>query len=123
MFNKLTKTLLFLAAILLVAAVFSFTPDQSPKEINVWHKVSDDELNPGEIIPLDMSRGYSFCAGTVIYLVVNALDSGDEIVIAFPDGGYWKAPEPDPFLEELQNEFDNLEEYLRSKGSNEWKKQ
>ena len=90
---------------------------------NVWRKVSTDKLNPGEILDLDMSRGYSFCAGTVIYLVVNALDSGDEIVIAFPDGGYWKAPEPDPFLEELQNEFDNLEEYLRSKGSNEWKKQ
>ena len=126
MLHRLKKTLLFLSGGLLLATVVSFTPKDPPKdpqkEINIWHKVSDDELNPGEIIPLDMSEGYSFCAGPVLYIIVSQIGSEDDIAIAFPNRGYWESPKPDEFLEELQNEFDNLEEYLRNKGSSEWKK-
>jgi len=92
-------------------------------EVNVWRKVSTDELNPGEIVPLDMGRGYAVCEGPVIYIIVRIVGSEEEVVIAFPNGGYWTSPVPDPFLQELQKEFDNLEEYLRSKGGTEWKKQ
>ena len=91
-------------------------------EINVWRKVSTDELNPGEIVSLDMSRGYAACDGPFVYIIVRMIDSEEEVVVAFPNGGYWTVPEPDPFLQELQKEFDNLEEYLRSKGGTEWKK-
>ena len=121
MLHRLKKTLLFLSGGLLLATVVSFTPKDPPKEINVWHKVSDNELNPGEIMPLDMSQGYSFCSGTVMYIIVSEIGSEDEIVVAFPNGGYWISPKPDPFLEELEEEFDSLERYLKNKGSSEWK--
>jgi len=120
--NRLKKTLIFIAGGLTVAVLSSLAPNAPKKEINVWHKVSSDELNPGLIVPLDMSNGYSFCDGPFLYIVVGDMDSEDDIMIAFPNGGYWTAPEPDPFLQELQKEFDSLEEYLRLKGGTEWKK-
>jgi len=91
-------------------------------EINVWHKVSTDELNPGEIIPIDMSKGYTFCEGPYVVMVVRAVDSEEEVIIMFPNGGYWTAPGADPFLQELQKEFDSLEDYLRNLESKEIKK-
>ena len=115
-----------LAGMLLVGMFFLSCPAYSKPtentEINVWRKVSTDELNPGEIVSLDMSKGYAACEGPFVYIVVRIMDSGEEVVVAFPNGGYWTAPEPDPFLQELQEEFDDLEEYLRNKGGTEWKK-
>ena len=121
--NKLKKTLLFITVGLIIAAVPSFTPNTPEKEINVWHKVSGDKLNPGLIMPLDMSKGYSFCEGPFVYIIVSDMDSEDDIVVVFPNGGYWDSPMPDPFLEEMQKEFDSLEEYLKSKGGTAWEKQ
>ena len=72
---------------------------------------------------MDMSRGYAVCEGSLIFIIVRMVDSEEEVILAFPNGGYWAAPEPDPFLQELQEEFDDLEEYLRSKGGTEWKKE
>ena len=37
--------------------------------------------------------------------MVMTADSSEQIVAAFPDGGYWTAPKPNPFLEELDREF------------------
>ena len=84
---------------------------------NVWRKVSTDALNPGEILELDMGRGYSFSENGIIYIVVMTTDSSEQIVAVFPDGGYWTAPKPSPFLEELDREFSSLEEYLKNKGT------
>ena len=109
---------LFTACILFM----SLTNSTQTTEINVWKKVSNDELNPGEIVSLDMSRGYATCDGPYIYIVVTPVDSKDQVIIAFPNGGYWTAPEADPFLEALQEEFDSLEDYLRNQKSNEIKK-
>ena len=111
-----------------VVTIFSlscpaFTNTIQHKEINVWHKVSGDELDPGVIVPLDMSSGYSACEGPYMYIVVRKVGSEEEVIVAFPNGGYWMAPEVDPFLYELQKEFDSLEEYLRDKGGVEWKKE
>ena len=105
-----------------VVTIFSlscpaFTNTIQHKEINVWHKVSGDELDPGVIVPLDMSSGYSACEGPYIYIVVKHLGTGEDVVVVFPNGGAWHSPEPDPFLQELQQEFDTLEEYLKSKPS------
>ena len=102
--------------------VLSLTNSKKDTEINVWHKVSTDHLNPGEIVPLDMSEGYSSCDGPYIYIAVRIVDSEEEVVVMFPNGGYWAAPEPDPFLQELQKEFDSLEDYLRNLESKEIKK-
>ena len=113
------KTLALLTACILC---MSLTDSNKDMEINVWHKVSTDALNPGEIVPLDMSRGYTSCEGQYIAMVVRIVDSEEEVIIVFPNGGYWTAPEPDPFLQELQEEFDSLEDYLRKLESKEIKK-
>ena len=107
---------------LIIACTVSFTESSKPKEVNVWRKVSADDMNPGEIVALDMSRGYSFSDYQYIYIVVNPVDSEEQVIIAFPNGGYWTAPEPDPFLQALQEEFDSLEDYLRKLESKEIKK-
>ena len=111
-----------LALIIACTFVVSFTESSEPKEINVWRKVSTDEMNPGEIVALDMSEGYAFSDYQYIYIVVTPVDSKDQVIIAFPNGGYWTAPEPDPFLQKLQKEFDSLEDYLRKLESKEIKK-
>ena len=113
------KILALLTACMIVV---SFADSTKNAEINIWTKVSNDELNPGEIVSLDMSKGYSACEGTYMYLVVRAIDTEEEFTIVFPNGGYWIAPKPDPFLQELQKEFDSLEDYLRNQESQEIKK-
>ena len=84
---------------------------------NVWRKVSTDASNPGQILELNMSKGYSFAENGIIYIVVMTTDSSEQIIAVFPDGGYWTAPKPNPFLEELDREFQSLEEYLKNKGT------
>ena len=123
----LKKVAFILSGLFRLANIFllscpAYSEDTQTTEINVWRKVSTDELNPGEIIPLDMSKGYASCEGPYIVLVVKALNSEEDVVIMFPNGGYWMAPEADPFLEELQKEFDSLEEYLKSREGKEIEK-
>jgi len=84
-----------------------------PENINVWYKISSAFDNPGELIAIDMNKGYSFCDKGVIYIIVNLSGTGEEIVIAFPDGGYFFSPQADSFLIQLQKEMEDLEEYLR----------
>ena len=112
------KTLALLTACILCMSL----TDNKDLGINVWRKVSTDALNPGEIISLDMSKGYATCDGPYIAIIVTSIDSEEETVIVFPNGGYWTAPKPDPFLEELQKEFDSLEDYLQKLESKEIKK-
>ena len=111
-----------LALITACILCMSLTDSTKTTEINVWRKVSTDELNPGVIISLDMSEGYAFSDYQHIYIVVHPLNSEEQIVVAFPNGGYWTAPEPNPFLQGLQKEFDSLEDYLRNLESKEIKK-
>ena len=101
----------------------AYSNDTQNTEINIWKKVSTDEMNPGVIVSLDMSKGYAVCEGPYIYIIVRIAGSEEEAILAFPNGGYWSVPDVDPFLQELQKEFDDLEEYLRSKGGVEWKKE
>jgi hypothetical protein len=111
-----------LALIIACTVVVSFTRSSKSEEINVWRKVSTDEMNPGEIVALDMSKGYALADPQYIYIIVKPIGSDEQVIIAFPNGGYWTAPEPDPFLQELQKEFDSLEDYLRNQKSKEIKK-
>ena len=122
------RFLMILFGSFIIAVIGSLSCSAFPRtlpelNVNVWNKVSTDELNPGEIVPLDMSKGYSTCDGPFIYIVIRMVDSEEEVVLAFPNGGYWTAPEADPFLQELQREFDNLEEYLKQGDDMEWKKE
>ena len=67
--------------------------------------------------PISSISGYSFAENGIIYIVVMNTDSSEQIVAVFPDGGYWTSPKPNPFLEELDREFDSLETYLKNKGT------
>ena len=82
---------------------------------NVWYKVSSDELNPGEIVALDMSRGYSACEGPLIYLMVGTIGSEEETVVVFPNGGYWRTDGVDTVSVEIQKAFGILEQDLKRK--------
>ena len=81
---------------------------------NVWYKVSSDELNPGEIVALDMSKGFSGCDGPHLFLVVNTVKTGEETVIVFPNGRQWHAEQVDTVSVEIQKYFGKLEEDLRN---------
>ena len=90
--------------------------------VNVWYKVSSSEEDYGKIIQLDMSKGQSFSDDMFIYIVVKDAANGDNIIVAFPNGGDWHADTVDPFLNELEKEFKNLEDYLKSQQSEEIEK-
>ena len=90
---------------------------------NIWYKVSTFAEDRGKVIKLDMRTGQSFSDHQYIYLVVKTIDTGEITYIAFPNGGDWVAEQKkDPFLDALDEEFKNLEEYLRSKQGTEIKK-
>ena len=90
---------------------------------NIWYKVSTFAEDKGKVIKLDMRTGQSFSDHQYIYLVVKTIDTGEITYIAFPNGGDWIAPTPkDAFLDALDEEFKNLEEYLRSIQGTEIKK-
>ena len=94
---------------------FGFDYDDIYKNANVWYKVSSDELNPGEIVALNMSNGYSFCDEYIMYIIVNTIEDDEEVVVAFPNGGRWLAPEIDTVSVEIQKEFGKLEQDLRKR--------
>ena len=116
--------------LLYVGLVFSqaTSPDAGSSDcecgepVNVWYKVSSSEEDYGKIIQLDMSKGQSFSDDMFIYIVVKDAANGDNIIVAFPNGGDWVAETVDPFLNELEKEFKNLEDYLKSKQSEEIEK-
>ena len=91
--------------------------------VNVWYKISTFEPDRGKIVKLDMRKGKAFTDHEFIYIVVKDLDNGELVYIMFPNGGDWVAePEKDEFLDAMDEEFKNLEDYLRSQGSTEIKK-
>ena len=92
---------------------------------NVWYKLSTGKDGIQRTIKLDMQNGVSYSEGPYYVLELIDADNGEIIFVAFPKFGDWKSEMPkekDPFLEALDEEFKNLEDYLRSQGSTEIKK-
>ena len=122
----LEKMALLIIASLFAIALFFLSCPIYPLELkdntNIWYKVSTDQLNPGSLIALDMSKGFAITDGPYIYLLVQELGTDNMMTIVFPNGDYWEAANPDDFKKELNKEFDSLEKYLKSEGSTEWKK-
>ena len=112
---RIIKTMLVVCLIALCTTSFS-QREGLMEHVNTWYKISTDEINPGELLSLDMSRGYSVADMNYIYIMVLDKDSM-EYTLVFPNGGMWVAPAPDSFLVGMQEEFDNLEEYMKKKGS------
>ena len=93
---------------------------------NVWYKLSTGKDGIQRTIKLDMQKGKSYSDGPYYILELRDMDNGDIIFVAFPTIGPWEGETPkdkDPFLEALDEEFKNLEDYLRAKQGTEIKKQ
>ena len=109
-------TLFYIGLVFLQAT----TPDAGSSDcvceepVNVWYKVSTFEEDAGQIVKLDMSQGKAFADEQWIYIAVRQIGRDDITYIVFPNGGDWVAKAEDPFLKELQKEFDSLEEYLKA---------
>ena len=93
---------------------------------NVWYKLSTDKYGVQQTIKLDMQMGTSYSEGPYYILELKDAESGEIIFVAFPIIGPWDSEIPkdkDPFLEALDEEFKNLEDYLRATQGTEIKKQ
>ena len=118
--------------LLYVGLVFSqATPDAGSSDcvceepINVWYKLSTGKDGIQRTIKLDMQMGTSYSEGPYYILELRDIENDEIIFVAFPTFGVWESEMPkekDPFLEALDEEFKNLEEYLRSKQGTEIKK-
>ena len=92
---------------------------------NVWYKLSTGSDGIQRTVKLDMQMGVSYSEGPYYVLELRDVENGDVIFVAFPRNGIWESEKPkpkDPFLDALDEEFKNLEDYLRSKDSQEIKK-
>ena len=120
---KIVTKVLFIFLLGIISAQVTAPDCECGEPVNVWYKVSTFEPDRGKVVRLDMRKGQAFSDHQYIYISVKDLDTGEVIYIAFPNGGDWVADtKKDPFLEELDKEFKNLEDYLRSKDSQEIKK-
>jgi len=120
---KTVTKVLFVFLLGIISAQVTAPDCECGEPVNVWYKVSTFEPDRGKVVRLDMRKGQAFSDHQYIYISVKDLDTGEVIYIAFPNGGDWVAePEKDPFLDALDEEFKNLEDYLRSKASEEIKK-
>ena len=120
---KTVTKVLFIFLLGIISAQVTAPDCECGEPVNVWYKVSTFEPDRGKIVRLDMSKGTTFTDHQFVYIAVQDLDTKDIIYIMFPKNGDWVSEEPkDPFLEALDEEFKNLEDYLRSKGSEEIKK-
>ena len=120
---KIVTKVLFIFLLGIISAQVTAPNCECGDPVNVWYKVSTFEPDRGKIVRLDMRKGQAFTDHQYIYISVKDLDTGELVYIAFPNGGDWVAePEKDEFLDALDEEFKNLEEYLRSKQGTEIKK-
>ena len=120
---KKTTKVLFIFLLGIISAQVTAPDCECGEPVNVWYKVSTFEPDKGKIVRLDMSKGKTFTDHQFVYIAVQDLDTKDIIYIMFPKNGDWVSEEPkDPFLDALDEEFKNLEEYLRSKQGTEIKK-
>ena len=120
---KFTTKVLFIFLLGIISAQVTAPDCECGEPVNVWYKVSTFEPDKGKIVRLDMSKGKTFTDHQYVYLAVKDLDSDDVIYIMFPKNGDWVSEEPkDEFLDAMEEEFKNLEEYLRSKQGTEIKK-
>ena len=94
------RVIMFILGILCTAGVLLLScPSIDPIETtNKWFKVDPDDPTSDSVISLDMSKGYAYSNGKYILIVVQDSENKDEIIVAFPNGGYWTAPVLNPEL-------------------------
>ena len=94
---------------------FALSEEVSSFVADLVHHVGAHDLELGDLIAAanqDEEEG-----GALDKLVneMNALDTKEEVIVAFPDGGYWASPEVDTTSIEIQKYFGKLERDLKSK--------
>ena len=92
---------------------------------NVWYKLSTGEDGIQRTVKLDMQMGKSYSEDPYYVMELRDMDNGEIIFVAFPTFGPWESEIPkekDPFLDAMDEEFKNLEDYLRAKQGTEIKK-
>jgi hypothetical protein len=122
---KTVTKVLFIFLLGIISAQVTAPDCECGEPVNVWYKLSTGKDGIQRTIKLDMQAGVSYSDGPYIILELKEATTGEVIFIAFPNGGVWESETPkdkDPFLEALDEEFKNLEDYLRSKESQEIKK-
>ncbi len=82
--------------------------------IDIWIRPSNDEQNFGNLMYLDMSRGWSGTDGVNVLISVIDLNSGNPIMLIFPLNNWFEMDYSIyiPPTEPEEEEFD-LEEYLK----------
>ena len=90
------KRYIFIYLLIVIASVVSFIFSENnycEEPIDVWFRSAPKEDGSGEmeILKLDMSTGYAFSDGYFIYLLVEEIDTGEKLVIAFYNDEYWDA--------------------------------
>ena len=93
----------------ILVLLISFSCSQECEEpMNVWFKLSNDTSSKdyGEVMAIDMSRGYATTDGYFIYLLVYLKDSDEGVIISFPIGN-WEVDD------KIEKEFKDLEDYLK----------
>ena len=98
--------------ITLVTLIGFILPQDCEEPEEVWFKISNDEKTYGQLITIDMSRGYADTDGRHIYLFVYDKNTNEGLVIMFPIG-YWETEKISKFEKELEKEFKDLEDYLK----------
>jgi hypothetical protein len=114
---KFTTKVSFIFLLGIISAQVTAPDCECSEPENVWFKISS---GTGEVlvVQLDMTKGQSFSDHQYIYLVVQDMETSELVYIVFPNGGDWTAEVRDPFLDALDEEFKNLEDYLRSTQGN-----
>ena len=97
--RKLVERIILFVLGVLCATGILFLSCPSVETTNKWFKVATDDSTSGEVVILDMSRGYSYSRDDYILLVIEDTE-GYATVLAFPNGGYWTAPVLNPDLSE-----------------------
>jgi len=118
---KLTTKLLFIFLLGIISAQVTAPNCECGEPENMWFKISS-ETGEYKVVQLDMTKGKSFSDPEFIYIVVQDIETLEMVYVVFPNGGDWVAEARDPFLDALEQEFKSLEDYLRSKASQEIKK-
>ena len=100
---------IFITLVTLISFIFS---QECSEPINVWFKISNDSKTIGDVIQLDMSKGYAGTDGQFLYLYVSDITNDEGVIIMFPIG-YWETETPSQFEKDLEKEFKDLEDYLK----------
>ena len=58
--------------------------------LNTWYKISNNPIDSGRLLELDLSHGFAYADPYTIYLVLIDKSTGEEMVIQFTNNSHFK---------------------------------